>query len=128
MICGDRGRYGNAENLLSPCARFLLSGDEATRILAEMEAMVKQRWYEVARREGVSEQDFERIGTSFAYEGFRLALEAAALCGIWGTGKAACGSFAGLGRAQLCFVVPIATGALWQVIEITPDFFGPPLS
>jgi serine/threonine-protein kinase HipA len=78
MICGDRGRYANAENLLSPCGRFLLSGDEATRILAAMEAMVKQRWYEVARREGVSEQDCERIGTSFAYEGFRLPLEAAA--------------------------------------------------
>jgi serine/threonine-protein kinase HipA len=77
MICGDRGRYANAENLLSQCERFLLSRDEATRILAEMEAMVKQRWYEVARREGVSEQDCDRIGTSFAYEGFRLPLGAA---------------------------------------------------
>ena len=38
------------------------------------------------------------------------------------------GTFAGLGRAQLCFVVPIATGAPWQVIEITTDFFGLPLS
>jgi serine/threonine-protein kinase HipA len=78
MICGDRGRYANAENLLSQCERFLLSRDEATRILAEMEAMVQQRWYEIARREGVSEQDCERIGTSFVYEGFRLPLEAAA--------------------------------------------------
>jgi hypothetical protein len=33
------------------------------------------------------------------------------------------GTFAGLGRAQLCFVVPISTDALWQVIEITTDFF-----
>jgi hypothetical protein len=30
-----------------------------------------------------------------------------------------CGRFAGIGRAQLCFVVPIATGAPWQVIEFT---------
>jgi serine/threonine-protein kinase HipA len=78
MICGDRGRYANAENLLSQCERFLLSRDEATRILAEMEATVKQQWYEVARREGVSEQDSQRIVTAFAYEGFRLPLGAAA--------------------------------------------------
>ena len=74
MICGDRGRYANAANLLSQCERFLLSRDESTRILAEMETIVKQRWYEVARREGVSEQDCQRISTAFAYEGFRLPL------------------------------------------------------
>jgi hypothetical protein len=28
----------------------------------------------------------------------------------------------------LCFVVPIATGARWQVIEITTYFFNLPLS
>ena len=43
-------------------------------------------------------------------------------------GIAVCGSLAGLGRAQLCFVVLIATDALWQAIEITTDFLGPPLS
>jgi len=78
MICGDRGRYANAENLLSQCERFLLSRDEATRILAGMEATVKQRWYELARREGVTEQDCQRIATAFAYEGFRLPLDVAA--------------------------------------------------
>jgi serine/threonine-protein kinase HipA len=78
MICGNRGRYANAENLLSQCERFLLSRDEATRILAQIEATVKQRWYELARREGVTEQDCRRIATAFAYEGFRLPLEAAA--------------------------------------------------
>jgi len=30
-----------------------------------------------------------------------------------------CGSFEGCGRAPLCFVVPDATGAPWQVIEST---------
>ena len=78
MICGDRGRYANAENLLSQCERFLLPRDEATHLLAEMEVLVKQRWYEVARREGVSEQDCERIASALAYEGFRLPLEATA--------------------------------------------------
>jgi serine/threonine-protein kinase HipA len=78
MICGDRGRYANAENLLSQCERFLLSREEATRILSQMETTVKQRWYELARREGVTEQDCKRIATAFAYEGFRLPLEVAA--------------------------------------------------
>jgi serine/threonine-protein kinase HipA len=78
MICGDRGRYANAQNLLSQCERFLLSREEATRILSEMETIVKQRWYELARREGVTEQDCRRIASAFAYEGFRLPLDAAA--------------------------------------------------
>jgi serine/threonine-protein kinase HipA len=37
-----------------------------------MEATVRQRWYEVARREGVSEEDCQRISGAFVYEGFRL--------------------------------------------------------
>jgi len=78
MICGDRGRYANAENLLSQCERFLLSREDATRILSEMETIVKQRWYELVRREGVTEQDCKRIASAFAYEGFRLPLVAAA--------------------------------------------------
>lgn len=78
MICGDRGRYANAENLLSQCERFLLSREQATWILSQMEATVKQRWYELARREGVAEQDCKRIAAAFAYEGFRLPLDTAA--------------------------------------------------
>lgn len=78
MICGDRGRYANAENLLSQCERFLLSREEAARIIDHMEVTVKERWYEVARREGVTEQDCQRISGAFAYEGFRLPLEASA--------------------------------------------------
>jgi serine/threonine-protein kinase HipA len=70
-----RGRYANAENLLSQCERFLLSREEATRTLSQMETTVKQRWYELARREGVTEQDCKRIATAFAYEGFRLPIE-----------------------------------------------------
>jgi len=39
-----------------------------------------------------------------------------------------CGKFAGIGHAQLCFVVPVATGAPRQVIEITTSPFPGPLS
>ena len=39
-----------------------------------MEKTVGNRWYEIARREGVSEKDCETIRGAFAYEGFRLPL------------------------------------------------------
>lgn len=32
---------------------------------------MRARWHEIARREGVSERDFERIAGGFAYPGFR---------------------------------------------------------
>ncbi len=74
LACGDMGRYAHAENLLSQSARFLLKADEASAIIEEMEQTVRGRWYEFARREGVSEADCEAIKTAFAYEGFRLEL------------------------------------------------------
>jgi serine/threonine-protein kinase HipA len=73
LACGDQGRRANAENLLSQCARFLLSRDAAAKILDEMEAIVRSRWYEVARRAGVAERDCERIAGAFAYPGFRYS-------------------------------------------------------
>src|SRR3984893_5451840 len=36
MICGDAGRFANAKNLVSQSARFLLSHDDATGIVAGM--------------------------------------------------------------------------------------------
>ena len=39
-----------------------------------MEERVRNTWYDVARRCGVSEQDCEKISGAFAYPGFRLAL------------------------------------------------------
>jgi len=72
LECGDMGRYAHADNLLSQSARFLLEADEATAIIDEMEQTVRNRWYEIARREGVSEKDCEIIRSAFAYEGFRL--------------------------------------------------------
>lgn len=74
LSCGDGGRVARADNLLTQSARFLLKDDEASAIIDEMEKVVKDRWYEVCRREGVSEQDCEKIAPAFAYEGFRLPL------------------------------------------------------
>ncbi len=78
LVCGDMGRYANAENLLSQSARFLLEPEEAKTIIDEMEAIVTKKWYEVARREGVTEKDCEKIARAFAYPGFRLNIKAIA--------------------------------------------------
>jgi len=74
LSCGDLGRYAHAGNLLSQCARFLLSHDEARSIVDTMEKMVKEQWYPIARKEGVTEKDCEAISSAFAYDGFRLNL------------------------------------------------------
>ncbi|HEX7074363.1 MAG TPA: type II toxin-antitoxin system HipA family toxin [Hyphomicrobiaceae bacterium] len=74
LECGDMGRYAHADNLLSQCARFLLKHDEAKEIVDTMERTVKDRWHDIARREGVTEKDCETISPAFAYEGFRLTL------------------------------------------------------
>lgn len=73
LTCGDQGRCANTDNLLSQCGRFLLSREVAAKILDGMEAQVRSRWYEVARREGVSERDCDGIAGAFAYPGFRSA-------------------------------------------------------
>lgn len=72
LECGDMGRYSHADNLISQSARFLLNADEASTIIDHIEKIVKERWYEVCRREGVSEKDCETIRRAFAYEGFRI--------------------------------------------------------
>jgi serine/threonine-protein kinase HipA len=74
LDCGDMGRYAHAQNLLSQSARFLLKEDEAKTIIDEIEQTVKDRWYEICRREGVSEKDCGVIQPAFAYEGFRLQI------------------------------------------------------
>lgn len=74
MICGDAGRYANAENLISQSARFLLEKDQAKKIVLDMEEQVKQTWYEITRSEGVSERDCQQISGAFVYPGFRLPI------------------------------------------------------
>jgi serine/threonine-protein kinase HipA len=72
LVCGDMGRHAHAENLRSQSARFLLGSEEAMALVDAMEQTVKDRWYPIARREGVSEKDCEMIRGAFAYPGFRL--------------------------------------------------------
>ncbi len=72
MSVGDLGRRASAQNLISQCARFLLTPEEASSLIDEIEAKVRTRWYEVARREGVSERDCSTVSRAFVYEGFRL--------------------------------------------------------
>lgn len=74
LICGDAGRYANAQNMLSQCARFLLTTEEATDLIAGMKEAVRSTWYATARGEGISERDCELIAGAFVYEGFDLPL------------------------------------------------------
>lgn len=69
MECGDRGRFANASNIVSQHARFLLEQEEAEKIIAEMQEQVN-RWYDVVRACGVSENDAETIRSAFLYPGF----------------------------------------------------------
>ena len=76
LVCGDLGRYAHADNLLSQYARFLLDRAEAKSIIDDMERSVRNRWRDIARAEGVTEQDCDQISSAFAYPGFRLKLGA----------------------------------------------------
>jgi serine/threonine-protein kinase HipA len=70
MTCGDLGRYANAANLRSQSARFLVSADAAETVIKGMAECVDRNWYDVARREGVSESDCGLIRGAFVYPGF----------------------------------------------------------
>jgi serine/threonine-protein kinase HipA len=70
MICGDQGRFANAANILSQHARFLLSREEAQKIITEMKVQVENTWYDTVRECGVSEKDAETIRPAFSYRGF----------------------------------------------------------
>lgn len=70
MICGDMGRFANAQNMLTQCARFLLSSDEAGAIVNAMQKIIEATWYKIARAEGVSERDCAAIAGAFVYMGF----------------------------------------------------------
>jgi serine/threonine-protein kinase HipA len=71
MECGDAGRFANANNLLSQCARFLLERAAAQAMLDTMEQQVRSLWHSTARSVGVSMPDCEKISLAFAYPGFR---------------------------------------------------------
>ena len=61
-----------ADNLLSQATRFLLDRAEAESMIDDMERTVLSRWYDIARAEGVTDQDCDGISGAFAYPGFRL--------------------------------------------------------
>jgi serine/threonine-protein kinase HipA len=71
LSCGDKGRYANIINLLSQSARFLLTNDQAAKIIDTMEKQIKHSWYAVSRAAGVSERDCKQISDAFVYPGFR---------------------------------------------------------
>lgn len=73
MVVGDAGRWANAQNLLSQAPRFLLTNEQAVAIIDDVEARVRNGWYPVARRVGVTELDCEAISGAFCYPGFRLS-------------------------------------------------------
>lgn len=70
MICGDQGRFANVKNLMSQCARFLLSREQAMHIISEMQNQIDSTWYSVVRSCGVTAKDAETIQRAFVYEGF----------------------------------------------------------
>ena len=72
LICGDMGRYAHADNLLSQHTRFLIDRADAEAVIRTMERTVRNRWYAIARAQGVTEKDCKRISRAFAYPGFRL--------------------------------------------------------
>ncbi len=76
MVCGKQGRYANRENLLSAHGRFLLSGEEATKIVDTLVDTVRTQWRPTLRGAGVSEQDCDRVASAFLYEGFHYGIEA----------------------------------------------------
>jgi serine/threonine-protein kinase HipA len=65
-----RSRRANRTNLLSECARFRLSLEEATNLIDGMKAHVSRRWRDVARACGSTEQDLTQLERAFDYAGF----------------------------------------------------------
>ena len=74
MVIGDAGRWASAQNLLTQAPRFLLTTEQAVAIINEVEAKVRDGWYRVSRRVGVTERDCDAIAGAFCYPGFRLPL------------------------------------------------------
>jgi serine/threonine-protein kinase HipA len=74
MVIGDGGRWANAQNMLSRAPLFLLTPEQAAKIVHDVEMKVRDGWYRVARRVGVTERDCDAISGAFCYPGFRLPL------------------------------------------------------
>lgn len=70
MVCGRQGRLATRKNLLSAYGRFLLSKEEAEKIVDDMVEIVKKEQNNYLRRAGASEKDCKTIAPAFSYEGF----------------------------------------------------------
>ena len=57
-------------------ARFHLKPDAAKNEIDTIEETVKSKWYDIARKAGVTEKDCEKIASAFAYTGFRMKIPA----------------------------------------------------
>jgi len=75
MACGDYGRIGSAQNLLSQAGRFLMNPEEAQNMINTMVETVKSGWHKTLRSVGVSEQECAMLENSFVYPGFIAANE-----------------------------------------------------
>ena len=53
--------------------KFLLATDRHGIPTGKFVYGRRDKWYDIARREGVTERDCEKIASAFAYPGFRLA-------------------------------------------------------
>ncbi len=73
MIAGDQGTRASAANLLSQSGRFLLKPDEAAKIVTEISATVRSKWFGIARAEQVTKGDCEVIRPAFENPGFDFA-------------------------------------------------------
>lgn len=72
MICGTHGRMARRDNLLSASGRFLLSHDEATKIIDDMIEVVRAEWEHSLRRAGVSSDDCAAVMSARLYDGLLL--------------------------------------------------------
>jgi len=63
------------QNLLTGAGRFLLSPEEAARIIDDMVNIVRSEWDAILRRAGASEKDCATIASALIYEGFFYDIE-----------------------------------------------------
>jgi serine/threonine-protein kinase HipA len=73
MSCGIYGRIARKDNLLTASGRFLLSKEEATKLLDGLIVTVRGEWDAALARAGVSEKDRAYISSALLYEGFFYA-------------------------------------------------------
>jgi serine/threonine-protein kinase HipA len=78
LIAGRFNRYANRENLLSECARFRLTTQEANGLIDRIKKTVSTRWNPVMRASGVTVSECELLARAFDYPGFELTGAAAA--------------------------------------------------